>query len=125
MKVVFDTNVLISSTLWDNSSAQKLLARLVQNNIKNHISVDVLNEYKEVLRRDFDYEHEKISEYINRILSFSELVEPVEKINYIIEDPDDNIILECAVEAQADYIVTYDKNLLRLIVFRNIKILTP
>ena len=85
----------------------------------------VLNEYKEVLRRDFDYEHEKISEYINRILSFSELVEPVEKINYIIEDPDDNIILECAVEAQADYIVTYDKHLLRLIVFRNIKILTP
>jgi putative PIN family toxin of toxin-antitoxin system len=48
MKVVFDTNVLLSSTLWNNSSAQKLLINIIQKNIKNYASIDILNEYKEI-----------------------------------------------------------------------------
>ena len=53
-KVVFDTNVLISATLWDNSVAQKFLFRCIQDNIQIFSSQEILEEYKEILARDFD-----------------------------------------------------------------------
>ena len=47
------------------------------------------------------------------------------RINVITEDPDDNKILECAIEAKATFIVSGDRHLLDLVEFRGIKILTP
>lgn len=125
MKVVFDTNVLLSSTLWDNSSAQKLLIKLIENDIINSISIEILQEYKEILERDFSLAYEEIILLSNKILSFSELVYPEEKINFVVEDSDDNTIIECAKEAQANYIITYDKHLLKLKAYNEIKITTP
>jgi len=54
-KIVFDTNVLISSTLWDNSVAQKFLFKCVRENVKIFSSQEIIEEYKEILARDFDY----------------------------------------------------------------------
>ncbi len=50
---------------------------------------------------------------------------PIEKINITKEDPDDNKIIECAVTAKANYIITYDKHLLKIKKFRNILIIKP
>ena len=42
MRVVFDTNVLISATLWDNSVAQKLLSRFMENGIEICVSLEII-----------------------------------------------------------------------------------
>ena len=61
---------------------------------------------------------------VDEILEMSEIVEPKEKFDIIKEDPEDNIIIECAVEGKVDYIITKDTHLLNLKEFKGIKIIT-
>ena len=58
MKIVFDTNVLISSTLWNNSVAQKFLFRCIKENISIFSSQEIIEEYKKILARDFNYKEQ-------------------------------------------------------------------
>lgn len=53
------------------------------------------------------------------------MVFPQIKVTEIRADPDDNAVLECGVEAQADYIITGDPHLLDLEDFQGIRIVTP
>lgn len=64
-------------------------------------------------------------EVIRNIVENSTLVKPKFKLNMIKEDPEDNRVLDCALQAKTDFIVSGDKHLLKLRKFRHIKILTP
>ena len=125
MCVVFDTNVLISATLWNESSAQKILHKLIEEDYDIFLSLEIIEEYKKVLKRDFDYSEEEINNFISIIMQFSNIIEPNTIINIIQNDPEDNRILECAVSASADIILSYDKHLLNLKEFNDIKIIKP
>ena len=59
------------------------------------------------------------------MLYFTHLIEPKESIKVIKDDPKDDMVLECAVEGKADFIVSGDPHLLKLKEFRSIKIVTP
>jgi predicted nucleic acid-binding protein len=59
------------------------------------------------------------------IMNYATLVQPKQKIHGILKDTDDHIILECALEAGADMIVSADRELLRLKDFQGIKIIHP
>jgi len=93
-KIVFDTNVLISATLWDNSVAQKFLFKCIKENIQMFSSQEIIKEYKEILARDFDYKEQEIEEILEKILQFLTLVNPSIKIDAVKEDSDDNKIIE-------------------------------
>ena len=125
MRVVFDTNVLISATLWDGSVAQKLLFKLLQPSSRIFSSVEILSEYQKVLNRDFDYSGSEITYILEKILSFVTLIKPVAKVNVVKENPDGNKIIECALASSSEYVITYDKHLLNLKEFQGIKIATP
>ncbi len=125
IKLVLDTNVLISSTLWKNSSSQKLLLQLIKSNAEIYYSDEIIKKKKKVLDRDFDYSEKEIEDIVIIIKSFSINVDPRIKLDVVKEDPDDNKILECASESKSDYVITYDKHLLRIKKFDNIKIITP
>ena len=58
-------------------------------------------------------------------MEFCTTVEPIEKVHYLKDDPDDDKVLECAVGADCNYIVSGDKHLIRLKSFKGIKILSP
>ena len=124
-KIVFDTNVLISATLWDNSVAQKFLFKCIKENVQIFSSQEIIEEYKEILARDFDYKEQEIGEILERVLRFVTLVPPNKKVDVIKEDPDDNMIIECAIESKAEHIISYDKHLLKLKEFQGIKIVRP
>jgi len=125
MKIVFDTNVLISATQWDGSVAQKLLFILIKQNLKIYSSTQIILEYQKVLKRDFEYTEGEIAHMMEKVLHFITLVEPTKKINLVKEDPEDNHIIECAIESQAQYIIAYDNDLLRIKEYNGIKIITP
>lgn len=125
LRIVLDTNALVSATLWKGSVAQKLLARLVLSNAVVFTSEDILREYEEVLFRDFHYQTAEIAFKTSKILSFASLTPPVVKVDVIKEDPDDNRILECAIAARAHYVITYDKHLLKLKWFQETTIVKP
>lgn len=80
MRVAFDTNILLSSTLWDGSVAQKLLFKLIKGDVKIFVSEDILSEYKKVLGRDFEYSNEEIHVIVGKLLLFLNLVTPVERL---------------------------------------------
>ena len=125
MAVTFDTNVLLSATLWDGSVAQKLLFDLIRQGVKIYSTTEILSEYQEILRRDFNFSDEEISEIMEKVLAFVTLVSPQTKIKAVKNDPDDDVIIECAFESESKYIITYDKHLLNLKEFRGIRIIKP
>ncbi len=125
MFVTLDTNVLLSATLWDGSVAQKLLFDLINKATKIYISPEILSEYQKVLKRDFDFSDKEITEITEKIMLFVTIVHPNQKIDFVEEDPSDNIIIECAVESGSEYIITYDQHLLKLKEYKEIKIIRP
>lgn len=124
-KIVFDTNVLISATLWDDSVAQKFLFKCIRENIQIFSSQEIIEEYKEILARDFDYEEQEIGEILGGVLQFVNMVAPSIKVEVVKEDPDDNKIIECALESKSECILSYDKHLLKLKEYQGIKIVKP
>ena len=123
--VTFDTNVLLSATLWDASVAHKLLYDLIRKDVKIYSSQEIINEYQKILRRDFKFSDKEVTEITKKILIFAKIVQPKQKINIVKEDPDDNIIIECAIESKSEYIITYDKHLLNIKQYKQIKIIKP
>ena len=125
MKVTVDTNFLISATQWDYSVAHKLLKNFILSDAEIFTTQDILDETAEVLERDFGYNKEEVKNIIEKILLFVKLIEPKQKVEIIKDDPDDNKVIECAVESSSDYIVTYDGHLLKLKDYKGIKIMKP
>jgi len=66
-----------------------------------------------------------IAAWIDIVIENCMIVEPVEKIDAVSDDPDDNMFLEAAVAAEADYIVSQDNHLLKIKEYRGTKIVKP
>jgi len=120
LKVVLDTNVLISAILFGGKPRQ-ILERAIRGEIRLCLSEPILEELKGVLQRSkFDYSPEMIQFILTELTGIADFVNPSETINVVLEDPDDNRILECAVEAGTNYVITGDFHLLKLSRYRNI-----
>lgn len=125
LKVVLDTNVLISAIVF-GGIPRKILDLVIDGKIQLCISEAIINEVKSVLsRKKFNYPQKILDKIILELENITVDVEPKIKINLIQNDPDDNIILECAKEINADIIVSGDNDLLSIIYFEGIKILNP
>ena len=107
MVVTFDTNVLLSATLWDGSVVQKLLFDLIKQNVRIYSTTEILSEYQEILKRDFDFSDDNVSEIMEKVLAFVTLVNSTIKVDAVKEDPNDNMIIECALESNSKYIITH------------------
>jgi uncharacterized protein len=123
LRVVADTNILLSSVFW-SGNPYKIIQKGIDQEILIFISQSILDELQRILSRDFNLEEQEIKDIIDAIMLFTHFVKPQEKINAVKADEKDNIILECAVAAEADYIVSGDHHLKDLIEFRGIKIVT-
>ena len=90
------------------------------------ISDKILKELVGVIQREkFSHlDSKKIFRFIDLLTRVCKLVIPDEHHEVIKEDPDDDMILDCAVEAGADYIISGDHHLLELGEFKEIKIVT-
>jgi uncharacterized protein len=127
IKVVFDTNVWISIFMEKKLRDEFSLA---QQDLTVYVSEDIGLEISKVLQypqvaevlRKIDIREKDLL----KIVRFnSKKVEPKLKLHVIDEDVEDNKILECALAAGADTIVTGDKHLLELRKFKKTKILSP
>lgn len=129
LKVTLDTNVLVSGTFWEGE-AFKIIQFIEQKKIQCYLSKAILEEYNKVLHSEEILEkvedhHLKIKSTIIKVVEICSIVEPKTKVLAVYEDPDDNKILECALEAKVDYVVTYDEHLLKLKEFDGMKIVHP
>jgi len=128
-KVVLDTNILISGTFWDGSSF-KILDMIDKKKIESVLSKEIIAEFDKIINcaeiiekiQDKNLTMSKVSQ---RIIINSKIVEPKVKLEIVKEDPNDNIILECAKAGNVDFIISNDNHLLKLKKFEKIMIVTP
>lgn len=124
-RLVLDTNQLIAGVLWPDGPAGFIFETWRKRRLEIVVSPPILAETGGVLSTKFEKGREA-ADYLKDMLLFnSVLVLPQEKIDAVKEDPSDNIFLEAAVAAQADFLVSRDNHLFRLENFRNTKIVPP
>lgn len=121
MRAVFDTNIFISAFVVPGSQGERAFLLARQKRFELYTSVPILTETANKLREKFDQSEEDIKEALKMISRAAEVLKPSIKLD-VLEDVPDNRILECAVEAKADVIVTGDRHLLKLKKFQGIPI---
>jgi uncharacterized protein len=122
LSVTVDTSVYIGA-LNAGGFGYRLFTMAQSGVIHIDISEAILDETIRVLREKFGWDGYRLHDARLRLASFTSRVTPTQVLDVIKEDPPDNRILECAVEAGSDYIVTWDKDLLRLGEYGGIRII--
>lgn len=106
LKAVLDTNVVLSAYLIDNGPSRVIFDLVFSGYFRCFVSKPLLEEYEEVLKRPrFGLDPRTVARSMRLMRSSAVLVVPRKGLK-ITGDPDDNKVLECALEARADYIVT-------------------
>lgn len=126
MRVVLDTNTVVSALLFSGISS-KLVSLWQKGLITPLLSREILDEYLRVLSYPkFDLSEGEIKELIQEeILPYAEVVKPKRRLRVVQRDPSDNKFLECAVAGKARVIISGDKELLSLGRYRQIPIQSP
>ena len=133
IQIVLDTNVIISAILNPDGSPGKILDQVFDQEVSLCLSPPQIAEIRRVLRypkivdsikqkgRTVELEEEQI----DKIVEIARVTTGQVTIKPIATDPDDDRMLECAIEANADYIISGDKHLKALGNFQGVPILTP
>jgi len=102
-----------------------LLYRLVEDSVSNNLaeyytSPEIIAELQDKLENKFHFERKTVVTWINQLEQAVNVIRPQKKLTIVKNDPDDNKILECALEAHADLIITADKHLISMKVFKTL-----
>ena len=126
MRIVLDTNVLISALAFPGSKPDQILYRIRRGETELFISPFILSELDRVLREKFRFTKKEAEVRVNAIRAIAHVITPTERITLVTANDDDNRILECVAAAQVEFLVTGDKeHLLPLGSYRGTKIVTP
>lgn len=124
-RVVLDTNVLISALGWD-AKPEACLEQVLHGEVAGYISPDLVDELQRVMDYPrFAFTDDEKQSFLEVVLASFHLVEPGVDLSVVADDPDDDMVLECAVTADADYIISGDSHLQDLNTYRDIDIVSP
>ncbi len=123
MKVVFDTNILVSALVFPGGRAEAALLRIIEERDQLLLSKPILDELLGVLARKFSRDAEELAHTAVLLSELALTVRPRQKLRVVKDDPD-NRVLECALAGRADAIVTGDSVLLELGEFRGVRVIS-
>ena len=118
---VFDTNILFSATGWRGNPFQ-CVERARAGEIQAVTCPELVEELAEKLNLRLHFSAEQVAETLADYLGFLRVVQIPKLLKAVPRDPEDNMVLECAIEGQAQYVVSGDNDLLVLKEFRGIQI---
>ncbi len=123
--IVLDTNVLVSALLF-GGVPRDVLQLVITGKVVCSLSLPILDELRDVLQRPrFGFSLQQAMTIVAELSDLCTIVAPTETVQVINADPADNRILECAIQARADAIVSGDAHLLALGTYKAIRILRP
>ena len=126
IRLVLDTNMYIAAGSPKSFLRQFLFASKASiNPYTLYISPQILVEIQAKLVDRLRYTQSDAVAYMQAIQAVAETVYPKRQIKVVKRDPDDDKIVECAVEAKAGMIITADKDLLNLKSYEGISIVHP
>lgn len=121
-RVVFDTNILISAVLSPNSKPFQCTALAKREIIQSVTCQEILDEFQEKLLGKLKYETERAQALVHEVMDYSQIVTLTNTLRVVAADPDDDMVVECAIAGNATYIVTGDKHLISLSSYQNVTI---
>ena len=124
LRVVLDTNVIVSGLNFPTSNPAKILLLVASGEVANFTSSHIVIETRRILIDKFFWTSEEVEAAEVWLKTCSKSVDPKNRISLIVDDPD-NRILECALEGRADFIISGDHHLTDLINYQGIKIVAP
>ena len=128
LRVVLDTNQFVSALIRTGGLQDRLIGAWADGRFVAVISPLLLDELRNVIRRPrlverYGLTQEKIVRFLRFIEVEAVMVSGNVRVKAVPGDPDDDAVLACAVEAEADYIVSGDRHLLVLGSYEGIHIL--
>jgi uncharacterized protein len=131
LKVVLDTNILVSASFRKTSPIPLRIYQALQSQKFILVtSLEIMQEVKNVINRDYIIARSQTTNedrivYIETLLKISIITPNTALLQNISRDRKDDKFLACAIEGNADYIVSGDRDLLVLMEYKGIKIVTP
>jgi putative PIN family toxin of toxin-antitoxin system len=122
VRVVLDTNILISAFVFPGGAPEDVFRSVLEGRIELVTSPPLLAEFGRVLSSKFGWEPSMAEQAVALVANVGSVVRPKVKVEDVAEDPDDDRVLEAALEGQAEVIVSGDRHLLRLRIWRGVKI---
>lgn len=123
MRLVLDTNVVVSALLW-GGLPQLLLQAAREKRVTLYTSMPLLAELTDILgRRKFEKKIEastlSIDQIVDRYGELTSIVRPM-PVSGVAPDPDDDVVIGTALAAKADWIVTGDQPLLSVVMYQGV-----
>jgi len=122
VKVVFDTNILVSALVFPGGRADAALRRILEEQDQLIISKAILAELLRVLGSKFSRDSEELAHVAVFLSELALTVKPRRRLQVVKDEPD-NRILECALTGRAEVIVTGDHSLLALGEYKGVRII--
>ena len=123
MRIVVDTNVLISGVFF-GGMPRKVLSAVIHKEITACATEEIVDEYNEIVQEMISRKQGHLNnDILAPLIGTMEIVEAKTRVE-LSQDPDDDKFLGCAKDAKALYIVSGDKDLLVLGKFDDIEIIT-
>jgi len=126
LKLVIDTNVIISALLKPESNPALILSLILRGDCRLCLTEKIFTEYEEVWGRSKfkNMDHTSVRRFLSTLRKRALWVIPKVAID-VAKDPDDNAFLECAVESKADFLITGNIHHFPEKKFHRTSILTP
>lgn len=130
IKACVDTNVFVSGTISSTGAPFEILEAWRNREFTLLVSDEIIAEVSKVLnypkiKKTFSLTDEEIEKDLLLLSKYSQITPGELKLDFITEDPSDNIFLACAVEGKANFIIYGDNHLLQQGTYQGIQIITP
>ncbi|MEA3559598.1 MAG: putative toxin-antitoxin system toxin component, PIN family [Candidatus Thermoplasmatota archaeon] len=122
MRLVLDSNVLISALFW-NGNERVLLEECKCSDHTSVTSEPIIREVENVLREKFKVPDDRLKAFTQSMIMMSDLVFISGFLKVVDDDPKDNMVLETAIVGKADFVITGDNHLLKIKQYGGVKIL--
>ena len=123
MKVVFDTNILVSALVFPGGRGETALRRIIEEQDQLVMSKPILDELLGTLSRKFSRDAEELAHIAVFLSELAVFVKPRRRLRVVKDEPD-NRILECALAGRAQAIVTGDHALLALREYKSVRLIS-
>ncbi len=133
IRVVLDTNVIVSAILSPEGPSARIIRHVLDDDVSFAISPHILDEVYRVIRypklvkllQRHGLGTEEVDCIIGKLGEIALITQYEPALDVILEDPADNKFLSCAVECEADYIVSGDRHLADMKEYLGIAIVDP
>ncbi len=123
-RVVFDTNILISALLSLTGAPFRCVALARAGIIQSITCAQILDEFAEKLQTKFAFREDRAWQATEEIRAISQFVTAPGTLRIVSDDPDDDVVIECALVGEASIVISGDKHLRAMKQYKDVQILT-